>query len=194
MKHFAFDLDNTLIDFSQSSIEYARKIGLSHCENLNALRRILKPGDEESAEWTRAQSWIYGEGLHYANVSPYALKLIENLSIRKWKLSIISHKTEFGPVAFGKIPFRKLALEWLSNSTLHNYFSHNNNIWFANSLNDKVAIISKIMPDFYVDDLLKVFLHNNYPDEITSFLYKSKENTPSWINKIESFQEIYDCF
>jgi phosphoserine phosphatase len=41
VSHFGFDLDNTLIDYSESCREYTKQHGLSEVSSVDQLRRLL---------------------------------------------------------------------------------------------------------------------------------------------------------
>ena len=190
MPHFGFDLDNTLIDYSESCKEYSRMFGLPYVNSIGELRKILKPLDRESEEWTRAQSWIYGAGLQFARFNDGSLNLIQNLLNASWECTIHSHKTEFGPVKFGAVPFRKLMRSWLESSALANLMAIEKSVFFYSSIEDKVSGILRSKVTHFVDDLPKVFLTNGFPQSITCFLYKSEDARLNWVSKINEFKEI----
>jgi len=190
VRHFGFDLDNTLIDYSQSCMRYTEQENLPICTNIKQLRKMLKPSDTETSQWTRAQSWIYGEGLKYAIVVGEAKILLESLVNQGWQISIHSHKTQFSPSAFGHVPLRQLMTEWIENSILSTFFVIDSNLNFYDDLDSKVRGIESSNLNCYVDDLYRVFRHPSYPSHVKSYLYQDHHRDLDWLIEIASFQEI----
>lgn len=190
VRHFGFDLDNTLIDYSFSCRKYAEQSGLPEVTTIVQLRELLKAGRDESKTWTSAQSWIYGKGLQYAFVSESSINLLQTLVERGWTASIHSHKTEFGPSAYGRVPFRALMKDWLESSTLKSFFDLNSNVNFYAELDSKILGIAGSKLDCYVDDLPRIFRHPEYPRSIRSYLYRCRDEELDWVHSIHSFEEI----
>lgn len=191
MKRFGFDLDNTLIDYSRSCEQYTKQRGLPICANIKDLRKMLKPDELESSNWTLAQSWIYGKGLQYAVIEAEVIPLLKSLVNKGWQVSIHSHKTKFGPVVYGSVPLREMMIDWIENSSLSDFFAINQNLNFYDDLDSKVKGIASQNLNCYVDDLAAVFLHSNYPRHIKSYLYQGTELNLDWLVTIKSFKDIY---
>lgn len=190
VRHFGFDLDNTLIDYSFSCREYAEQSGLPKVTTIGELRELLKAGRDESETWTSAQSWIYGEGLQYAFISESSINFLKTLVEKGWTASIHSHKTEFGPSAYGRVPFRALMQDWLELSPLKHFFDLNSNVYFYADLDSKILGITVSKLDCYVDDLPRIFRHPEYPRSTRSYLYRSRDEELDWVHSIHSFEEI----
>jgi len=190
--HFGFDLDNTLINYDSSALEYSRLIKIPNQKSINSLRSyLLSQGSEE--HWTEAQSWIYTSGLATAEISQGAVEAIGKLVNTGFKISIISHKTEFGPIQYGRVPFRTAATEWLENSKLIKYFPNLHNVYFTNSIENKISAIRECELSHYVDDLLKIFEMNDYPKfNLKSYLFKPKCKLPDWLIPLDSFDSLID--
>jgi hypothetical protein len=190
--HFGFDLDNTLINYNSSALAYSRHNGIPDQNSINSLRGyLLSQGSEKY--WTQAQSWIYTSGLATAEISHGAVEVIRKLVNTDFKISIISHKTEFGPFQYGKVPLRATAIEWLENSELIEFFPNLNNIYFTDSLEDKIGIIRECKLSHYVDDLIKIFLMDDYPKfSLKSFLFKPSFPLPDWLIPLESFDSLIE--
>jgi len=188
--HFGFDLDNTLINYDSSALAYSRLISIPDQNSINQLRNYFASSGQTKS-WTKAQSWIYTHGLQLAEISSGAIQAINRLSSNGYVVSIISHKTLFGPGEFGAVPLRKVAMDWIANSQLNSYFPNLNNIYFADSIEEKVILIRNCHLSHYVDDLLKVFIHTGYPkNRIKSYLYNPTCDFPSWINPLHNFDSL----
>ena len=188
--HFGFDLDNTLINYDSSALAYSKLIGIPDQNSINQLRTYFtSSGQPES--WTKAQSWIYTHGLELAEISSGAIPAINRLSSNGYGVSIVSHKTEFGPSEFGSVPLREVAIDWIAMSHLNAYFPNLNNIYFADSIEEKVIIIRNCNLSHYADDLLKIFIHTEYPkNKIKSYLYRPTCEFPNWINPLNNFDSL----
>ena len=188
--HFGFDLDNTLINYDLSALAYSKLISIPDQNSINQLRNYFtSTGHTES--WTKAQSWIYTHGLELAEISSGAIQAINRLSSNGYVISIISHKTLFGPSEFGAVPLREVAMDWIANSQLNKYFPNLNNIYFADSIEEKVNLIRNSNLSHYADDLLKIFTHSEYPkNQIKSYLYKPTCDFPNWINPLDNFDSL----
>jgi len=190
--HFGFDLDNTLINYDLSAQEYSKQIGIPNQKSVNSLRSYLLTKHGENY-WTKAQSWIYTAGLANAEISQGAIEAIEKLVAGNYKVSIISHKTKFGPIQYGSTPFRSAAIEWIANSKLFKYFPNLDNIYFTDSIQEKIYFIRECKLSHYVDDLLKIFLMDDYPKyDLKSFLFKPTVKLPDWLVPLDSFDSLID--
>ena len=156
MPHFGFDLDNTLIDYSESCRQYALMNNLTPISNVLELKKVLRPNHIETEAWTAAQSWIYGEGLKFAQFSDYALDFVQSLADKSWKISVHSHKSVTGPARFGQVPIRQLMQDWITKSDLSLFFASNLSLNFYDSLDAKINGIRKSKLTHYIDDLPKV--------------------------------------
>lgn len=190
MPHFGFDLDNTLIDYSESCRQYALLNCLPPVSNVQELKKLLRRNLIETDEWTAAQSWIYGEGLKFANLSFYSLEFVNLIVSNKWEVSIHSHKSMTGPEQFGKVPIRELMQDWINRSKLSVFFTLGSNLHFYDNLNAKISGIKNSKLTHYIDDLPKVFLHELYPRQVCSFLYRTQDKRLTWVNPVSNFQEI----
>lgn len=166
-----FDLDNTIINYDLSAQTYGQKIGIENVSSINALKSKLKDGRLAVDEWTKAQSWIYGEGLLYATVQSDLIPILKQLAHQNYSIYVVSHKTEFGPIQFGSVPFIELTLKWLNNSYLGSILEKNVNLFFEETQKHKIRRISQLDLDFFIDDLVEVINHTDFPEQTIGILY-----------------------
>lgn len=190
MKKFGFDLDNTIIDYSYSVLEYCKLMNIENVVSLSDLRFLLKKSENNQENWVKAQSWLYSDGLDYAKLSSGFIELCNILENFGYELAIFSHKTNLGPSQYGSRPFRKLATEWLMGSEINNFFTPSKNVNFYETIDEKVASISSYDPSFYIDDLPKIFKHPIYNRKIKSFLFKANSEDENWLIEINHFLEV----
>lgn len=190
MKKIGFDLDNTIINYAATVRKYCVIKGIPVQNSIDSLRHILKKSENDQGFWIEAQSWIYGPGIESAQLANNFVKLCQKLKEMDYEIKVFSHKTEFGPKEFGSQPFRNFANTWLQNSDAHQYLSPKQNVSYFNSLNEKVAAINKYSPNYYIDDLLKVFAHPDYNRTIKSFIYGRHHKEFDWLFSINDFDQL----
>ena len=190
MQHFGFDLDNTIVDYSISCVKYSELINIPTKKSIDELKTYLKSERYEPQTWTRAQSWLYGSGLEFARVGFDFIEFVKKLKSRGWAFSIFSHKTEYGPSEFGSIPFQKVMLNWMISHNLNYFFQPEKNLWFLNSVEDKVAKINEAGVTHYIDDLPKILSHPKLSPHIKLYLYSQKINFEFEYPSISRFMDI----
>ena len=190
MKKIGFDLDNTIIDYASTVQKYCVIKGIPYQDSIDSLRRLLKKSESDQGFWIEAQSWIYGPGIENAQLAKNFVNLCRKLTELNYEIQVFSHKTEFGPKEFGSQPFRYFANIWLQNSEARQYVSPNQNVSYFNSLNEKVAAINRYSPNYYIDDLFKVFAHPDYNRTIQSFIYGKSQKEFDWLFSINDFDQL----
>lgn len=162
-----FDLDNTLIDYSQAIQVYSKRIVACKARTVSELRKWFFER-KEAEKWTEAQSWLYSDGLQFATITEGALEVLKILTSFS-DFTILSHKTLFGPQEFGKKEFRKAMNEWLVNSELWDLCI--GKVEYFVSLDAKVEGIRAGHFKFFIDDLRKVLEHDNFPHSTIPVLF-----------------------
>lgn len=193
MSSIGFDLDNTIIDYRLSANHYAQKIGIENIHSLPELRKVLNGHDQEDDAWTRAQSWVYGEGLRFATIQENLTAQLTRLKDLDFSIFVVSHKTEYGPKKYGSVAFVNLALEWLSASSLSSALSKNVNLFFEESRELKLERINRLKLNFFVDDLPEVLEDYLFPKETIGIHFRedstsSRRATPA----IGNFSQLTD--
>lgn len=189
-----FDLDNTLVDYSDSVKVYVKNFQDCDAKTVPQLRNWFRAQNQDEL-WTKAQSWLYSEGLEYAKISDGALEILIAVAELSIDFSILSHKTLLGPQRYGRKEFRKLMNEWLFCSDLWNICT--NKIEYFDSLDEKIEGIRKGNFDFFVDDLRKVLEHKRFPDRTMPVLYSPEKlnfetGTTSAVIIIDSFTSLME--
>ena len=192
-KKFGFDLDNTLINYSKSVLEYCRSNKLSNCKNISELKQLLRKSDASSYNWQLAQGWLYSHGLKFAEPNSGSIELCSYLKSEGYDLFIVSHKTSHTPKFCGQVPLHDLANNWIRKSALSSYFKDPERIYFEPTRKAKVGIIRKLSLDYFVDDLEEVFEEPNFPSHTKRILiYKSgsQNSTLKCVIDFKSIREI----
>lgn len=189
-KKFGFDLDNTLIDYSNAVQKYCSNEGLNECKTLDSLRVLLRESDNTGRLWQLAQGWLYTDGLSYARPGQGALELCEFLRKSDFELSIVSHKTTYTPDFCGQKPLREIATKWIMDGDLANFFRGNKSIYYESTRGLKVERIQKLNFNYFVDDLVEVFQEPGYPQDVRSFLLSGTGSELTWVQNVLSLNAI----
>lgn len=189
---FGSDLDNTLIDYSASVVEYCKQQKLGYCSDIRKLKKYLYELDALGYLWQRAQGWLYTEGLKFAKESEGSVSFCEFLTSINYKLFIVSHKTLYTPEFCGKKPLRRLAMNWIENSNFKTYFREPYQICFESTRELKVNRIRDLSLNYFVDDLKDVFLENEFPRGTKKFLIFEKDLQDIQINCAPTFRHIIE--
>ena len=192
-KSFGFDLDNTLIDYSEAVAEFCKINSLPLCNDIGNLKLMLRKFSDSDHEWQLAQSWLYTSGLEFAQLGLGSIDLISYLSQKGYHLYIVSHKTSHTPKFCGQVPLHDLANNWIRKSALSSYFKDPERIYFEPTRKAKVGIIRKLSLDYFVDDLEEVFEEPNFPSHTKRILiYKSgsQNSTLKCVIDFKSIREI----
>ena len=189
-RRFGFDLDNTLIDYSNSVEEYCHANSLEECKTIDCLRALLRASDASGHRWQEAQGWLYTDGLAFARPGFGAVGLCEYLKRNGFELQIVSHKTEHTPDFCGGKPLREIASRWIAEGELSVYFPDSKMIHYEPTRELKIERIQSLELDYFVDDLEEVFQEPGYPKEVTSFLLKGMGHQIPWVHNVPSLSAI----
>ena len=116
-----FDFDNTIINYENSFKELALKkkiISSKINQDKKSIRDYLRKHNKEK-EWTILQGEVYGKYIMKAKIYEGVLDIFQWLTIKKNKIYIISHKTQF-PYLGKKVDLRQSALNWINKNILIN--------------------------------------------------------------------------
>jgi len=189
-KRFGFDLDNTLIDYSDAVKEYCRIKSLNHCSDVVRLRDELGKNHTSDHAWQLAQAWLYTEGLKFAQIGVGALNLCNYLESEGYQLYIVSHKTSHTPNLSGRIALHKVANNWISSSPIAKFFKEKQQIYFEPTRILKVKRIQDLSLNYFVDDLEEVFNTPDFPINTKNFLISTRVLQNSKFTCVRDFNSI----
>ncbi len=169
------DFDNTIIDyhdiFHTAAVD-RRLVPPNVHKSKNAVRDYLRTEGQEQ-EWTALQGYVYGIGIKKARPFPGVMDFLQGCKRHGIGTVIISHKTRY-PVIGHRYDLRKAALEWLgaqgffdtSRTGLSEQMVH-----FSSTIEEKIRTISRTGCTAFVDDLLEIFMHADFPSHIQRYLF-----------------------
>lgn len=193
------DFDNTIVTYDNVFYKYALKFGLisAHVrKNKKDIRdniRLLSGGNEK---WTELQGLVYG---CYMNEAEPAKGIEQFLRICKGgsvKILIISHKTVY-PVLGPHVNLRESAKKWLlDRGFLSELGLSESDIIFTGTLEAKLTKIVEMNCTHFIDDLVEVLQHPNFPSSVERILYlpSGEVNLPGKIRRFKAWGSIQRYF
>ena len=149
-------------------------------------KKIIKQRDGNKT-WMKFQGLAYGRYIEKAEIMKGFMNFLIISKSRNLDLFIVSHKTEFGHYDKAKTPLRGAALKWMKNKKIicKQFGIKEKNIYFANTREEKINIISKLNLNYFIDDL-KIILNNKRFPKVTKKIlfsnrtYKNLKSLNSW--------------
>ena len=155
------DLDNTIIDYSDSFLAAFKTFNIQYPKNLKNkedLKKFILYEIKDVKLWHKLQGLAYGKflkshGKLYSGVNLF----LKRCKFRNHEVDIVSHKTVNAHYQDKKIKLRDSAIIWLKNKKLvgnkNNYISK---VYFEDTKKDKIIRINENNYDYFIDDLLKI--------------------------------------
>ena len=171
------DFDNTIVCYDQAIVNLSRSIPdlpLSLSRTKVGLRDHLRSTGRES-EWTAFQGTLYGPGMELAEPFEGAVDTMLQLVGDGHRLVIISHRS-LHPYAGPPHDLHAAARTWValrlqSLGLFSSTLDHANAVNFLETRERKVAKISELKCDVFVDDLPEVLNDEHFPSRTIPVLF-----------------------
>ena len=177
------DLDNTLINYDEVFLLGANELGLIplgwHGDKIQ-IKKYLHSKDDGATKWQTLQGRVYGKLIEYAKLFDGAYRFLWRCCEREIIVDLVSHKTEYGHNDFDEIPLRKVAINFLISHNIlvgKGYFLRN--IYFEDTLQNKVLRIIENRYDYFIDDLPEVLGDSKLPKSLKRILIGNNEYYPA---------------
>ena len=160
MFNIGFDFDNTLVNYDAIFYELALKKGLIKSnvkKNKLSVRNYLR-ADGNDKLFTLLQGEVYGKKIKDIKPCFDLLRVLKQLIDEGNNLFIVSHKTKT-PFLGPKYDLHKAAINWLEKNNFFNKKGPNlsiDNIFFEETLPQKIERISRLSCNVFIDDLPEV--------------------------------------
>jgi hypothetical protein len=163
------DLDNTLADYAGPLAGLCRTYGVDFAagDPKLALRGFLRAEGRE-AEWTRLQGELYGPLMPSAQPFPGVAEFLEGAALKGAECVVVSHRT-CHPLGGQSYDLHLAAREWLSGNGLSGIPVH-----LETSKMAKLARISSLELDVFVDDLPELLTDDAFPEGVGKLLFDPK--------------------
>ncbi len=166
-----FDFDNTLVDYSAVFTKIAEELGIKFENNpKNAIKYTFEKVYFNPNSWKEVQRQVYCELINKIEPSDKLLEVINWLIEHNHDFYIISHKTQ--TIKFDKLVsnLRDPANRWIEKNIPQ---FKKDRIFFESSAIAKVRKIKSLKLDFFVDDLLTILNHHQFPNETKKILFNN---------------------
>ena len=194
------DFDNTIANYDQAFPEVARILGYE-TNNLNATLNkrdlkldLLNQPDGDTA-WQKVQGLVYGKYIDLASLYPGVFEFVLRALSGDNQVFIVSHKTQLGHFDESRTPLRQAATNWLINQKLVGDSDFNiklQNVFYAETRDEKINKISELKLDVFIDDLEEVLTDKSFPKETRKVLFGSGNITDTEISTMHSWREVGD--
>ncbi len=160
------DLDNTLADYRRPLERLCHLHGVVavQADPKLALRDELRARGEEH-EWTRLQGELYGPLMREAELFAGAAETIRHWKTAGCEVCVVSHRTKH-PFVGEKHDLHAFARQWIGEQPLDVAY-----LFFEETKEAKLARITSLRCDVFIDDLPEILLHPRFPGGARKILF-----------------------
>ena len=163
------DLDNTIIDYGDAFLNEAKELKClpdNSTMSKTQIRDFVKQ-NYGNTKWVEIQKNVYGNRIKNAKVFPGFKRFLLRSFLNGCELVICSHKTEF-PLGSDsdEVNLREEAKNFLIQQKIIGTSSIQvscENIFFSNSIDEKINSIKINDLDYFIDDLSSILSHIKFP-------------------------------
>lgn len=174
------DFDNTIAEYDHLFAALAVETGLfdSAPGGKREVRDQLRPRPNGELAWRRLQAMAYGLRLEEADMFDGVAAFLTACRRAGAEVVIVSHKTRYPACREFKTDMRQAAMDWMSH---RGFFDQEGfglkpeNVHFADSRSEKVALIAALNCDVFVDDLEEVFIEPGFPVSTRKVLFAPEQ-------------------
>ena len=176
--NIGIDFDNTIAKYDSlfQKVAQTNKFVLKnlHGYGKNELRDYLRSQPDGEKAWMKLQGLVYGKYMLGAEMMPGVANFFLSCKAQNYRIVIVSHKTKYGHFDAEKILLRREALKWMKTKHFFDpdYFGINkNDVFFADTREEKVKKIGSLKCDWFIDDLPEVFEEKIFPSDTKRILF-----------------------
>ena len=124
-----------------------------------------------NSKWTELQGLVYGPSMRDAKPYLGVVEVLRDLEDKGFGLVVISHRTRY-PYRGQRFDLHRYAHQWVESHLGDiEQFKNAENIFFLESLDDKVRKANELRCDYFFDDLKSVLTHPDFDKHITKILF-----------------------
>lgn len=175
------DFDNTIAGYDRAFVSLAVEQGMMSPGIANTkteVRDFLRAQDGGEQEWQRLQGRVYGAEMGRANLMAGVDAFFVEARLNGDELFIVSHKTEFGHFDPDRINIRDAAHTWMREQGFFNpdgYGIDAGNVFFLPTREEKIAQISALKLNWFIDDLPEVLSADAFPQNVKKILFTNDQ-------------------
>jgi len=182
--NIGIDFDNTIAHYDSLFKKVAISEGLINeiqsIKNKADVRNYLIKQKDGHTSWMKLQGLVYGRHMHFARLMPGVANFFLSCKMLNHRIFIVSHKTEFGHLDKQRISLRKEALKWMEMKRFFDpelFGLKKEDVFFANTREEKVDKIEELNCEFFIDDLPEVFEETHFPLNTKKILFGRYNNS-----------------
>jgi hypothetical protein len=197
--HIGLDFDNTIAGYDDLIAELAvehRWLERAQTGSKRQTRDAIRKLPDGEDKWQTLQAEIYGPRMKDAALMKGSPEFLSVCYRRGCEVSIISHKTEFANFGSQDVNLRTAALDWMTENNLLSEEGPGvppGQIFFASTRDEKIEMIVREGCTHFVDDLIEVFDHPNFPNHVQRYLFAPDGGASDAYKPHQSWQEIEDA-
>ena len=171
------DFDNTIADYSSVFSDVAEEDALikrGQATTKVQVKAVVQALPDGQRSWERLQGRVYGAHMHTATMYDGAENFFFQSRDKGVEIAIVSHKTEFGHFDPDRINLQDAARKWMGEHRFFKKFGFRidpRSVYFEQSREQKIARIAALGCDHFIDDLVEVLLHKNFPKNTRKHLF-----------------------
>ena len=176
------DFDNTLARYDRAFTSLAQEWGIIDVDERKtkqAIRQLALLKTNGEILWQRLQGTIYGPRMSSAEQFMGEDHFLRRCAVTPgFQVFIVSHKTEFGHFDETHTNLRVAARQWMCDKgffELAKYAIPESHIFFEYTQEEKVACITSLQCDVFIDDLVDIFLNPSFPAITKRILFANGE-------------------
>jgi hypothetical protein len=172
------DLDNTLVLYDRVLRRLAHEAGLIRRDFTGSKREVrdqIRSLADGEAQWMQLQAAIYGTRMGEAEFAEGAEGFLAACREARIAVYIVSHKTQFAAVDRDRLyDLHRSALAWMENAGFfapRGFGIARASVYFESSREAKCRRIAELRCTHFIDDLVEVFEHPDFPQAVERHLY-----------------------
>lgn len=166
------DFDNTIVCYDYAIAKLADEMFDLPKElprTKISVRNFLRDSGRE-IEWTSFQGLLYGPGMEYAYPFDGVIEGIQILREVGHSFCIVSHRSLY-PYAGTSYNLHLYARKWVTRHLVSRGIIEQDKVFLLDTLDKKVAAISDLDCQIFIDDLPEVILHKAFPQKTAAVLF-----------------------
>ncbi len=174
------DFDNTIVDYDRVFHAAAVEAGWIGDGDFptemskRQLRDTIRSLPDGETKWQTLQARVYGPMMREARFTPGAEAFFRRCKDEGADVFVVSHKTKYATLDQEGVNLREAASAWMAKQGLYEedrYGIPKQHVFFEATRDAKVRRISELGCTHFIDDLVEVFAHPGFPDDVHRYLY-----------------------
>jgi len=177
------DFDNTLACYGPVFTKLAHERGLVDPDarvSKQSLRQLIRLQENGELLWQQLQGEVYGlrtqDAEQFIGEDRFLRRCATTPDI---EIFIVSHKTEFGHFDKTRTNLRDAAYLWMCKQGFFDplrYAIPKSHLFFESTQQEKLARISDLQCDIFIDDLLELFCNPLFPHNTKRILFSNTDS------------------